>query len=56
MSAMGNVGPTFGEAGPAENYASMPLVAKWIIIFCMLAGRLEIYTVLILLVPQFWKN
>jgi trk system potassium uptake protein TrkH len=56
VSAMSNVGPALGEAGPAENYASIPLAGKWILIFCMLIGRLEIYTVLILFVPHFWKK
>jgi trk system potassium uptake protein TrkH len=56
ISAMCNVGPALGTAGPAENYATIPLVGKWILVSCMLIGRLEIYTVLILLVPQFWKK
>lgn len=56
LSAASNVGPALGEAGPAENYSTIPLVGKWILIFCMLAGRLEVYTVLILFVPNFWKK
>lgn len=56
ISAMSNVGPAYGIAGPTENYSSIPLVGKWILIFCMLMGRLEIYTVLILFVPHFWKK
>lgn len=56
ISAMNNVGPAFGEAGPAGNYSSIPVFAKWILIFCMLAGRLEYYTVLILFTPAFWKR
>ncbi|GAB6183243.1 TrkH family potassium uptake protein [Thermodesulfovibrio hydrogeniphilus] len=56
VSAMNNVGPAFGEAGPASNYSSIPVFGKWILIFCMLAGRLEYYTVLILLTPAFWKR
>ncbi len=56
ISAMCNVGPALGEAGPAENYASIPDAGKWILIFCMLAGRLEVYTILILFIPQFWKK
>jgi trk system potassium uptake protein TrkH len=56
ISAMCNVGPALGDAGPADNYASMPAMGKWILIFCMLTGRLEVYTVLILIVPQFWKK
>ncbi len=56
ISAICNVGPALGDAGPADNYASMPIAGKWILIFCMLTGRLEVYTVLILLVPSFWKK
>jgi trk system potassium uptake protein TrkH len=56
ISAMCNVGPAFGDAGPSENYASIPGFGKWILIFCMLTGRLEVYTVLILVVPHFWKK
>jgi trk system potassium uptake protein TrkH len=55
-SAMNNVGPALGEAGPASNYSSIPFLGKWILIFCMLAGRLEYYTVLVLLTPAFWKR
>ncbi|MDI6889611.1 MAG: potassium transporter TrkG [Thermodesulfovibrionales bacterium] len=56
ISASCNVGPALGEAGPTDNYASIPVAGKWILIFCMLTGRLEVYTVLILLVPLFWKK
>jgi len=56
VSAICNVGPALGVAGPAENYASLPDVAKWILIFCMLVGRLEVYTVIVLFVPNFWRK
>lgn len=56
ISAMCNVGPALGSAGPVENYANIPITGKWILIFCMLTGRLEVYTVLILFVPHFWKK
>jgi len=55
-SAICNVGPALGQAGPVENYAGLPDTAKWILIFCMLVGRLEVYTVIILFVPKFWKK
>jgi trk system potassium uptake protein len=42
--------------GPLDNYAHMPPLAKWILSACMLLGRLEIYTLLILLLPEFWKK
>jgi trk system potassium uptake protein TrkH len=56
VSAMSNVGPALGDAGPTDNYSSLPMAGKWILAFCMLAGRLEIYTVIILFVPRFWKK
>jgi trk system potassium uptake protein TrkH len=56
ISAMCNVGPALGSAGPAENYAGIPVAGKWILILCMLIGRLEVYTVLVLFVPHFWKK
>ena len=55
-ASIGNIGPGFGMVGPVENYAALPELGKWLLIWCMLLGRLEIYTVLILLVPAFWKN
>jgi trk system potassium uptake protein TrkH len=51
-----NVGPGFGAVGPVENYAAIPALGKWILIFCMLLGRLEIYTVIVLLMPEFWRK
>ena len=55
-ATIGNVGPGFGAVGPALTYADLPQLAKWILSFCMLAGRLEIYTLIILFVPEFWKK
>lgn len=56
LSCLGNVGPAFGAAGPAGDYASMPMAAKWILAFCMIVGRLEVFTVLALFVPEFWRK
>ncbi|VEN75266.1 Trk system potassium uptake protein TrkH [Candidatus Desulfarcum epimagneticum] len=55
-SAIGNIGPGFGLVGPVENYSQMPLLGKYLLIWCMLLGRLEIFTVIILLVPEFWRK
>ncbi len=55
-ACIGNVGPGFGTVGPAENFAHMPVLAKWLLLWCMLLGRLEIYTIIILIVPEFWKK
>ncbi len=55
-TTIGNVGPGFGMVGPVENFAAIPVLGKWLLIWCMLLGRLEIYTVIILLVPEFWRK
>ena len=54
-SAMGNIGPGLGEFGPTDNYALLSPPGKWILTFCMLLGRLEIFTVMVLFSPTFWK-
>jgi trk system potassium uptake protein len=55
-ATLGNIGPGFGAVGPAENFANIPVLGKWLLIWCMLLGRLEIFTVIILLVPEFWRK
>ncbi len=55
-SSIGNVGPALGHIGPVNNYAHLPEAAKWWSTFLMLIGRLELFTVLILLTPFFWRN
>tara|TARA_B100000959_G_C14949555_1_gene611328 strand:- start:347 stop:1813 length:1467 start_codon:yes stop_codon:yes gene_type:complete len=47
-SAIGNIGPAFGDFGPTENYSMLPDIGKWLLSFCMLLGRLEIFTVMVL--------
>jgi trk system potassium uptake protein TrkH len=57
VQAIGNVGPGLGPIiGPAGNFASLPDGAKWILAFTMLLGRLELFTVLVLLTPGFWRG
>ncbi|MFT5438040.1 MAG: trk system potassium uptake protein TrkH [Ulvibacter sp.] len=55
-ATLGNVGPAIGDLGPVNNYSSLPDSAKWWSAFLMLIGRLELFTVLILLTPFFWRN
>jgi trk system potassium uptake protein TrkH len=55
-ATIGNIGPGLGAVGPSGNYASIPVAGKWFLSFLMLVGRLEIYTVVILLTPVFWKK
>ena len=53
-ACMGNVGPGLGEVGPSLNYAGLSIIEKWILIFCMLLGRLEVYSVI--LVFLYWRR
>jgi len=55
-ATIGNVGPGLAGVGAHENYAFIPLFGKWILIFCMIVGRLEIYTVIVLLLPGYWRK
>ena len=55
-SSLGNVGPALGDFGPVNNYSALPPLGKWWASFLMLIGRLELFTVLILLTPFFWRN
>jgi trk system potassium uptake protein TrkH len=55
--AIGNVGPGLGPVvGPSGNYASVPDPAKWVLCAAMLLGRLELFTLLVLLDPDFWRG
>jgi trk system potassium uptake protein TrkH len=55
-ACIGNVGPGLGLVGPATNFLVVPALGKWVLVFCMLLGRLEIYTVIVLLVPEYWRK
>ena len=55
-SSLGNVGPALGDFSPVNNYASLPAIGKWWSAFLMFIGRLELFTVLVLLTPFFWRN
>ncbi len=54
-SAIGNVGPAFGAFGPTDNYALLHPIGKWMMTFCMLLGRLEIFTIMVLFSRTFWR-
>jgi trk system potassium uptake protein TrkH len=56
IATLGNIGPGIGQVGPIGNYAAIPLFGKWFLSFLMLLGRLELFTVLILLSPSFWRK
>jgi trk system potassium uptake protein len=55
-ATINNIGPGLGNVGPTENYSQIPVFGKWFLSFLMLAGRLEVFTVLILFTPSFWKK
>ena len=55
-TSLGNIGPGLGSFGPAENFYSLHPVGKWFLAFLMLLGRLELFTVLVLFSPAFWKK
>ncbi len=55
-ATLGNIGPGLANVGPMDNYAFVPAIGKWVLSLLMLLGRLEIFTVLVLFSPAFWKK
>lgn len=55
-TSLGNVGPGIGDVGPMNNFSGMPTAGKWLLSALMLLGRLELFTVLMLLSPHFWRK
>lgn len=56
IACLGNIGPGIAEVGPAYNFSEIPDIGKWVLSFLMLVGRLEVFTVIVLFTPYFWKN
>jgi len=56
ITAVSNVGPGIGSINPGASFAHLPNEAKWVLSFLMILGRLELYTVLIIITPYFWRN
>lgn len=56
IAALSNIGPGLGRVGPVENFAWVSAPGKWMLSFLMLAGRLELYSILVLLIPATWKR
>ena len=54
VATLNNIGPGLNLVGPAQHYGHLPALAKVVLTFCMLAGRLELYTVAVLLTPDYW--
>ena len=55
-SGLGNIGPGFSLVGPAENFAHFSMLSKYVIMFDMIAGRLEIFPLLVFLAPATWRR
>jgi trk system potassium uptake protein TrkH len=56
VACLSNIGPGLGQVGAVENYAWISPAGKWVLSFLMLAGRLELYSILILFVPDTWRK
>jgi trk system potassium uptake protein TrkH len=56
IACLSNIGPGLGTVGPTDSFAYVPVFGKWVLIFCMLMGRLELFTVLVLFFPSFWRK
>ena len=55
-TCLGNIGPGLGSVGPSSNFYHIAPLGKWFLSFLMLLGRLELFTVLVLFSPSFWKE
>ncbi|MCB8999435.1 MAG: TrkH family potassium uptake protein [Bacteroidales bacterium] len=55
-TTLGNIGPGIGLVGPTDNFSHVPVFGKWFLSFLMMIGRLELFTVLILFSPEFWRK
>ncbi|MGR3176571.1 MAG: TrkH family potassium uptake protein [Candidatus Anammoxibacter sp.] len=56
IASIGNIGPGLAGVGAVENYADIPVLGKWVLIFCMLVGRLEIFSILVMFLSVTWKR
>ena len=56
QATLGNIGPGLGLVGPTGNFAFLSAIEKWLLVLLMLIGRLEIFTVLVLLLPGTWRR
>jgi trk system potassium uptake protein TrkH len=55
-ACLANIGPGLGVTGPSTNYSTVPELGKWVLSIVMLLGRLELFTIIILFSPSFWKK
>lgn len=55
-ASIGNIGPGLGTVGPSDNFSGVPAIGKWVLSLCMIMGRLELYTLIVLFLPEYWKK
>lgn len=55
-TSLGNVGPAIAEVGPVSNFANIPDIGKWFLSILMLMGRLELFTILVIFSPSFYRS
>jgi len=55
-ACLANIGPGLGTTGPSTNYSNVPVLGKWVLSIVMLLGRLELFTIIVLFSPSFWKK
>ena len=55
-TSLGNIGPGLGSVGPSASFSHIPAAGKWFLSFLMLVGRLELFTILVIFTPTFWKK
>lgn len=56
LACLSNIGPGLGEVGPTDNFATIPTLGIWVLSLCMIMGRLEVFSLLILFMPQTWRR
>ena len=56
ITCMSDVGLGLGQLGPTHSFSEIPVFSKWFLAFVMIVGRLEVYSVLLLFTPEFWKK
>jgi len=56
IATLSNIGPGLGSVGPIDNFAHVPAFGKGVLVMCMLLGRLELFTVMVLFLPSFWRK
>ena len=56
IATLNNIGPGLAAVGPVQNYSIIPESGKWLLSLCMVLGRLELFAILVLFVPSFWRG